>query len=166
MLLSKEAHKGQKDKTGNPYFLHPQNVVKILLTSPSFLLLSNEDKTTAITTAWLHDVVEDTDITLNELKAKGFSESTIYNVSLLTFNTNSNREEYYRKILTSEIARCVKVSDVAHNSMKERLLSLTAEQREKLINKYSKSILFLLKPNEENWFHKTTKKSLIRHDGK
>jgi (p)ppGpp synthase/HD superfamily hydrolase len=151
--LSRQAHEGQRDKLGLPYFKHPESVATILTFSPAYKKLSPEDKETALQTAWLHDVVEDTAFSLDDLREMGFSESVVHNVGLMTFDRKESREAYYKKILTSEIARSVKIADLVHNTMDNRLKELPEDDQKRLVDKYTKSISILLKPEEAEWFH-------------
>lgn len=160
MDFATHAHKGQVDKIGEPYINHPKNVSMILLTSPAFHNLSTEDKTTALASAWLHDVVEDTDYAVEDLQEAGFSNEIIKTVQLLTYDKSHLREDYYKKILTSEIARAVKVADVVHNSMLERLTKLPEESQKRMLIKYTKTIQAIVRPDELDWFHSKTKHTL------
>lgn len=158
--LAKKAHHNQADKLGKPYFSHPEAVATIIQTSPSFLNLKNSDKTDAIIVALLHDTIEDTNITPDFLLAEGFSPKTVNRVLLLTFDKAQSREDYYRSILTDEVARAVKVADVAHNCMKSRMENLSDEQQVRLKEKYIKALSFILLASELDWFNETTNGTL------
>ncbi len=158
--LAKKAHHNQEDKLGKPYFAHPEQVATLVQTSPSFMKLKNSDKTDAIIVALLHDTIEDTYITADFLLSEGFSEKTVSRVNLLTFDKEQSREDYYRNILTDEVARVVKVADVSHNCMKSRMENLSPEQQSRLKEKYTKTLSFILLPSEVDWFNKTTNGTL------
>ena len=104
-----EAHKDQKDKSGMPYVFHPFHLA--------------EQMTDAATTvaALLHDVVEDTDISLDELAREGFEPQVIEALTLLTHDPKVKYEDYILKIKDNPIAKAVKLADLAHNSDLSRL---------------------------------------------
>lgn len=157
LKLSSEAHEGQFDKLGVPYFKHPEAVAFILSLSPAFHSFSRDEKITALSAAYLHDVVEDTDYSLTDLLALGFSKETVDTVSLLTFDHKKHtREEYYHLILSSPVARAVKVSDLIHNNYRSRVVHLSEEQQERLALKYAKAKTILLKEDEEEFFYRIT----------
>jgi len=107
--IALEAHKGQKDKGGNPYILHPLAVMNRLETT--------EEKIVAV----LHDVVEDTDVTLSQLRVYGFSEEIVEAVSLLTKSEEESYEEFVKKTLKNRISRSVKIADIKENMKIERI---------------------------------------------
>lgn len=78
--LARAAHEGQVDKAGQPYATHPERVAA---------RVAGDDELVAI--AWLHDVVEDTGITLDELRGKGFPESVVTAVDALTKRADQAR---------------------------------------------------------------------------
>ena len=102
------AHKDQVDKSGIPYVFHPWHVAE-----------SMPDEVRC-TVALLHDIVEDTDITLDRLKEEGFPIEVIEAVDVLTKKDNMNYAEYIRNIKENDIAIDVKISDLAHNMDKTR----------------------------------------------
>lgn len=99
-----EAHKEQKDKTGLPYVFHPFHLAEQM-----------KDETSTIV-ALLHDVVEDTDTTLEDLRNEGFSDEVIDALTLLTHDTEVPYMDYVEMIKTNPIAKTVKLADLAHNS--------------------------------------------------
>lgn len=114
-----QAHMGQKDKGGMPYIFHPYHVAEQM-----------RDEAT-VCTALLHDVAEDTPITIEEL-AKKFPRETIDALRLLTHDKGENYMEYIRKIKANPIARAVKIADLEHNSDLSRLESASRLQEEAL----------------------------------
>lgn len=104
MKICFEAHKNQKDKTGLPYIFHPFHLAEQM----------TDEKTTI--TALLHDVVEDTDITLDDLKNEGFGDEIIKALDLLTHRPEVPYYDYIRKIKDNKIAAAVKLADLKHNS--------------------------------------------------
>ena len=100
--IAYSAHQGQRDKSGRPYFLHP-----VIVASQ----MSNEYETC---TALLHDVIEDTNITLEELE-KIFPSEITQAVSILTHKDGIDYLDYIREIKRNPIARKVKLADLNHN---------------------------------------------------
>lgn len=102
--LAEKAHKGQVDKGGNPYIEHPLAVADRVL------------KPEAKVVALLHDVLEDTWVTGEELR-KLFPETVVRAVELLTKEKGKgfSMEVYLEAIRENELARCVKIADLEHN---------------------------------------------------
>ncbi|MBE6875878.1 MAG: HD domain-containing protein [Ruminococcus sp.] len=131
LKLCFEAHKNQVDKSGLPYVFHPFHLAEQMTTE------------TTIITALLHDVVEDTDYTLEDLQNMGFSESIIEAVSLLTHpKSGFDYTEYILKIKSNPIARTVKLADLRHNSDLSRLDNID-EKILKRFEKYQNAIRLL-----------------------
>lgn len=100
--IASKAHLGQKDKGGNPYILHPLWIMhKIRHLGPKYMIV-----------AVLHDVVEDTDITYEDLIAIGFNFEIIEALKLLDHSDNTiPYETYIGKLASNDIARQVKLRD-------------------------------------------------------
>ncbi|MCD8394891.1 MAG: HD domain-containing protein [Bacteroidales bacterium] len=113
MALVKGAHAGQKDKGGHDYFLHPFTV--------AMAVAKNGGTDAAITTAILHDVVEDTDYTLARLNDMGFPKEVITALSLLTHDPSVPYMTYVKGVKANPIARQVKMADLLHNLDASRL---------------------------------------------
>ena len=114
IALSLEAHSGQTDRLGNPYILHPLH------------LMANVDGEEEKMTAILHDVVEDTDVTMDELQALGLPESVLTAVALLTHDKeNVPYDNYVKNLKPNPIARAVKMADLRHNMDIRRLPKVT-----------------------------------------
>lgn len=107
--LSYQAHLGQTDKGGYPYIFHPMHLAE---------QMNCED---AVIVALLHDVVEDTAITLDDLKAEGFNDQVIETLVLLTHDKSVPYMDYINKIKGNSLARQVKLADLRHNSDPTRL---------------------------------------------
>ena len=103
------AHKEQMDKSGMPYVFHPFHLAE---------QMPSEETTIA---ALLHDVVEDTDYTLQDLAAMGFDPVVIDALALLTHDDATPYMDYVRAIKENPIARAVKIADLKHNSDLSRL---------------------------------------------
>ena len=102
MKIAYEAHHGQVDKAGIPYVLHPLHLAEQM----------DDEASTCV--ALLHDVVEDTDWTLEQLKAE-FPQEVTDALALLTHAEGVPFMEYVRPIKQNTIARKVKLADLAHN---------------------------------------------------
>lgn len=129
MKVSYEAHKNQVDRAGVPYIFHPIHVAEQMDTEIECVV------------ALLHDVVEDTEITLEELQ-KEFPNEVIAVLKLLTHDKNEDYMKYIKKIKMNPVARKVKVADILHNSDETRLDSITEEDIIRR-NKYKKALEFL-----------------------
>ncbi len=130
MKLCFEAHKNQEDKSGMPYIIHP------------LVLATGMDDEISVTAALLHDVVEDTNITFNDLREMGFPEEVIEVLTLLTHEDGVPYMDYVAKIKTNETAKKVKLADLRHNSDLSRLDEITPKALERQ-QKYLKAIEFL-----------------------
>lgn len=109
MKLCFAAHKDQKDKSGLPYVFHPFHLADQMQT----------EETTIV--ALLHDVAEDTDITLEDLAKEGFGEAVMKALTLLTHDDQVDYMDYVRAIKDNPIAKAVKLADLRHNSDLSRL---------------------------------------------
>ena len=108
MKIAYRAHHGQVDKAGVPYIFHPVHLAE---------QMTNEY---CVCAALLHDVVEDSNVTLEELAAI-FPKEVVEAVALLTHAKNIPYMEYVQKIKDNPIARAVKLADLTHNSDRTRL---------------------------------------------
>ncbi len=138
MRIAYEAHNGQYDINGVPYIFHPYHVA--------------EQMTDEITTcvALLHDVVEDTDITFEQLEQE-FPEEVTNALRLLTHDDKTDYYEYIEKIGVNSVARAVKLADIEHNSDTSRITDKNAVSAEKLMHwkrKYSTAKHILEKYSE------------------
>ena len=106
MRIAYQAHKDQVDKTGMPYIFHP------------FHLAEQMSDETSVCVALLHDVVEDTDITFDELTEMGISENVISSIRILTHDKAVPYADYIDAIKNSgdKVAIMVKLADLRHNS--------------------------------------------------
>lgn len=131
LKLCFEAHRDQRDKSGMPYVFHPFHLAEQM-----------KDEVTTVV-ALLHDVVEDTDYTLEDLRQMGFGEQVLEALALLTHDPKVPYMEYVAAIKENEIAKAVKLADLAHNSD----LTRSEEVDEKALNrkmKYEKARALLL----------------------
>ena len=127
-----EKHKDQVDKSGMPYVFHPFHLAEQM-----------DDEETTIT-ALLHDIVEDTDTTFEDLRKLGFSDNVINALKLMTHDKNIDYFEYVKNISKNPIARKVKIKDLEHNMDTSRLDEVTDKDLER-VKKYKKCYKYLLK---------------------
>ena len=127
MKLCFEAHKNQVDKSGMPYVFHPFHLAEQMT-----------DELTTVT-ALLHDVVEDTDYTLEDLHQMGFPEPVLTALALLTHSRAVPYDVYVERLKPNPIARVVKLADLRHNSDLTRLNHVDARALERA-EKYRRSI--------------------------
>ena len=153
MKVSKKAHKGQTDKAGAPYWTHPRRVAELALDLAFAGVVCSLDRQTVVCAALLHDVVEDTPLTAIELSDQGFSDFCVSTVELLTKpESDTDLSDYYAKIAADHLARTVKLADIADNSNEQRMVNLTAENRERLTAKYEKALIALgITDEERTW---------------
>ncbi len=112
LKLCFEAHKEQLDKSGLPYVFHPFHLAEQM----------TDEATTVV--ALLHDVVEDTPYTLQDLADMGFDKEVLDALALLTHDPAVPYMTYVEEIRDNPIARRVKLADLAHNSDLTRLDSV------------------------------------------
>jgi (p)ppGpp synthase/HD superfamily hydrolase len=127
-----KAHAGQLDKAGNPYVEHPLRMMLKMQTI--------EEKIVAV----LHDVVEDSDTTLDDLRREGFSEKVLDAVDVLTRKSAAieDYDAYLSALAANPIARKVKLADLEDNMNLVRLLTVTEKDLQRL-QKYHSSWTFL-----------------------
>ncbi|MGG1513895.1 GTP pyrophosphokinase [Paenibacillus oryzisoli] len=130
ILLAAKAHDSQVDKGGQPYILHP-----IRLASRA---KAEEDAIVAV----LHDVVEDSEITLFDLQKEGFSPSVINALDCLTRRADESYEDFIQRIKLNPLATRVKLLDLEDNSDVNRIPNPTKQDYER-IDKYKKAIAAL-----------------------
>jgi len=118
------AHKGQfrKDEV-TPYIRHPEDVAKRVGGDPI-----------AIAAAWLHDVLEDSSFTLNDLLERGFPPEVVETVYILTHDRAVKYDDYIAIIAKHPVARKVKIADI--------ILNLNDNPTDKQIKKYARALLY------------------------
>ncbi|RIR47048.1 HD domain-containing protein [Mycobacteroides abscessus] len=131
--LAEQAHAGQTDKAGEPYIGHVIRVAASVLPQEPIYIAA----------ALLHDVVEDSGVTLDDLAAQGFPPEVVTAVGLLTRQKHVPAEDYYGRIRCNPIALAVKLSDIADNAEPIRLSKLDGPTRERLTTKYRNALLAL-----------------------
>lgn len=138
LILAYQAHHGQVDYNGIPYVFHPVHLAEQM------------DDEISCCVALLHDVAEDTEITLEQL-AKEFPQKVIDALVLLTHQKDEDYFEYVRKIKANPIALKVKLADLDHNSDQSRCVGsdLSQEQLAYWKAKYSKARAILEEKQKE-----------------
>ena len=124
------AHEGQMDKAGAPYIGHPGRVAGHVPRHAAA-----EDLEAAQAVAWLHDVVEDTPVTLDDL-ARQFPADVVAAVDAMTKRADEDRDAYYRRVRANRIARAVKLADLDDNTDPVRTARLDPVTRQRLAAKY------------------------------
>lgn len=130
MKIAFESHKDQVDKSGLPYIYHPIHLAEQM------------DDELSVCAALLHDVVEDTPITFQDLESEGICTEVIDALKLLTHDDQVPYMEYVEKIKQNPIARKVKLADLRHNSDLTRLDVVDDKARTR-VRKYTEAIELL-----------------------
>ena len=128
--VATEAHQGQVDKGGNPYIYHPQAVAASVSNTEHKIV------------AYLHDVCEDTPITLDALKNMGFPYRIVNSIRLLTKTGELTYEEFLRRLRMDCAARAVKIADIKHNMDLTRIPNPGKKDYAR-VEKYKKALAFL-----------------------
>ena len=118
--IAVSAHAGQVDKAGQPYILHPLRVMCSVETPHERLV------------AVLHDVIEDTSVTIDDLANEGFPAEVLDAVQALTKLSGESRLDAAKRAVRNTIARKVKLADVADNMDMNRIPNPTAKDRARL----------------------------------
>lgn len=127
MKIAYQAHQGQTDKTGLPYIYHPIHLAEQM----------QDEATTCV--ALLHDVIEDTDITIEQLGQEGFPQEVLEAVQLMTHAPEVPYMDYVREIKKNPIAAAVKLADLRHNSDMSRL-DVVDDKAVTRVEKYHRAI--------------------------
>ncbi len=120
VLLAVEAHRGQRDKAGAPYILHPLRMM-LRMETPHEMMA-----------AVLHDVVEDSGWTLDGLRREGFPEAVLEAVECLTRRRDESYEAFIERTAQHPLARRVKRADLEDNMDLRRLGPLTERDQDRL----------------------------------
>ena len=127
IAIAAKVHEGKVDKAGAPYILHPLRVMLKMATS--------EERMAAV----LHDVVEDSDTTLDDLRNEGFSDAVVDAVDAVTIRTGESYDDFVRRAALNPIGRRVKLADLEDNSDLSRIAHPMEEDYERLA-KYERAI--------------------------
>jgi (p)ppGpp synthase/HD superfamily hydrolase len=131
IILAAKQHEGQTDKAGNPYIFHS---MRLMLRA-----VQEEEQIVAV----LHDTIEDTSLTLDDLRQEGFTETIVEAVDSLSRRKKESYEEFILRIKQNPLARRVKVLDLQDNTDLTRNKKTTEKDRKRL-EKYSKALDVLL----------------------
>jgi len=126
IALATRAHLGQIDKACSPYILHPLRVMQHM------------DSEEARMVAVLHDVVEDTSVTLEELRAMNFSQTVVAAVDSLTRRAEESYEAFIERVKLNPLARKVKLADLEDNMDLQRLQHITDGDKQRW-HRYAKA---------------------------
>lgn len=132
LLIAINAHKGQLDKSGADYISHPVFVALNMDT--------DEEKITAL----LHDVLEDSDYTKEQLIAEGIPKNIVEAVSVLTRVNGENYMDYIKRVSENPLAKKVKIADLKHNMDISRISKPNSKDIKRM-NNYKKAFEFLTK---------------------
>jgi (p)ppGpp synthase/HD superfamily hydrolase len=120
LRIAIEAHRGQVDKAGQPYILHPLRIMLRFADEPARIV------------AVLHDVVEDSPTSLDDLRAAGFADDIVRAVDHLTHRERESYEAFIDRAALDPIAKPVKLADLEDNMTVTRLLEVDARAAERL----------------------------------
>ncbi len=136
LAIAIQAHAGQVDKADRPYILHPLRLM--------FQMETEDEMITAV----LHDVVEDSDMTLDELRQAGFSEEVVTAVAAVSRQDDETYEEFIRRLRPNALATKVKLADLTDNMDIRRLKTITPKDLAR-IEKYHHAWVALTNPIDE-----------------
>ena len=130
MQIAFAAHKEQVDKSGLPYIYHPIHLAEQMETEA------------AVCVALLHDVVEDTELTFDDLEKEGFPREILEALRLMTHEASVPYMDYVKEIGKNPVASAVKLADLRHNSDLMRLDTVDEKAKERA-EKYQKAMELL-----------------------
>jgi (p)ppGpp synthase/HD superfamily hydrolase len=128
--IAAQAHERQRDKGGAPYILHPLRVM---------MQMTSEDE---MIVAVLHDVIEDSDLTVERLRQEGFYAEILDAIECLTKRDGEEFGEYIERVKKNPLAIKVKIADLEDNLEVARLKEVTAADAER-IEKYKQALQML-----------------------
>ncbi len=134
IVLATNAHRGQTDKVGEPYILHP---LRVMFSIDPWL---TDHRIVAV----MHDVLEDTAVTVESLfTIHDVPASLIQALVSMTHLTNESYADYIQRVKLNDIARTVKIADIRDNTSMERLLRLDKPTIDRLLKKYQPALTVL-----------------------
>lgn len=131
--IAAQAHEGQRDKAGAPYILHPLRVMMNMTTEQARIV------------AVLHDVIEDTDWTIEGLRQEGFGAEILAAVDCLTRRDGEEYQAFIKRVQQNPLAVTVKIADLEDNLDSSRMKEVTAAD-EKRLEKYRNALQVLVNP--------------------
>ncbi len=126
VILATEAHRGQVDRAGTPYILHPLRLMCRMQTDTERII------------AVLHDVIEDTDTTLDDLRDMGYSREILEAVDRLSRRDDETYEQFILRIKPNPLARRIKLADLLDN-MDIRRAGLLRDKDLERLQRYQKA---------------------------
>jgi (p)ppGpp synthase/HD superfamily hydrolase len=126
--VARRAHEGQLDKSGRPYIGHPLRVMG--------RLRGEHERMVAV----LHDVIEDTAVTLADLADAGCPHEVLTAVAAISKQPDEDQESYLARVAANPLALAVKRADIADNLSPERMARLDAETQDRLRRKYESAL--------------------------
>lgn len=137
IAIAAQAHQEQRDKAGAPYILHPLRMMAQLRGEPEMIV------------AVLHDLIEDTPWTLDQLRAEGFSEDVLTAIDGLTRRDDESYEAFIERAGRNPLARRVKLADLEDNMDLRRIAEVGDNDLERL-RKYHRARQVLLAASEHD----------------
>jgi len=135
IALAAQYHEGQTDKGGRPYVFHPLRLMLKALTEPEQIA------------AVLHDTIEDTDLTLDDLRKEGFSDEIVEAIDRLSRREDETYHEFILRIKENRLAARVKILDLQDNMDLTRIKKPSEKDQKRLL-KYSQALDTLLSHDE------------------
>lgn len=148
LIFATKAHEGQVDKVGIPYIEHS---IAVAEKCNAYIV----DKHVAL----LHDVVEDTDVTIEEIY-KNFGTKIGDAVKAITKLDHESYKEYLDRVMLNPIAKRVKIKDIDHNSSPRRIHKLPIALQYRMVNKHLRARHYLL---GGDWFESEHVDQLIKN---
>jgi (p)ppGpp synthase/HD superfamily hydrolase len=130
IIIATNAHAGQVDKGGNPYILHPLSLMVHMKTENERIV------------AALHDVLEDTSVTIDFLRQEGFGDDIIIPLVHLTRQNTETYMDFIKRASLNPISKAVKIDDIKNNMDLSRIINLSQKDYDRF-NKYKKALTFL-----------------------
>lgn len=132
IVVAIKAHAGQVDKAGQPYILHPLRLMFKFGTEVEMIV------------AVMHDVIEDSDFTQDDLKKMGFSETVVEAIDCLSKRSDENYDNFILRVSQNDLARKIKIEDIKDNLDITRLNKVTGKDLQR-IEKYHQALKLLTK---------------------
>ena len=132
IILATDAHRGQKDRNDEPYIMHPLRVAA--------QLWDHDERTVGI----LHDVIEDTAVTLDDLRKAGYPEHIVAAVDAISRRKDAGEpySAYIQRVKANALATKVKIADLQDNSNLGRLPDVLASDLKRL-DRYNRALQYL-----------------------
>ena len=128
--MARKAHAGAVDKSGKPYIEHPERVAARL------------EKPEEKVVGWLHDTVEDTDLTLEDVRQE-FGPDTAEAVDAISHREDEPWAAYLMRVKANDVARAVKISDLIDNSNLSRIPKVQPKDVKRQA-KYNRALYLLM----------------------